>query len=403
MRSFSALLFAVLIAASWSTSLAFVSIPLTKLDRTGSYLQGAPQADRERASFLKSQPSSGPKTIPASNLAYVQYTASVGVGSPATYYDLVVDTGSSITFVGTGKKYARTSTSVPTGQHVNVTYGTGFFTGVEYYDTVTLAENFVITKQSIGDALQFSDFNGVDGIIGFGPVDLTQGTQTPDTNALVPTIMDNALKQGLIKNEILGISFAPATSSKDTNGALTYGGIDDTLYTGAITYVPVTDTQPAGFFWGINVTHSTYGSHTIISRSHAGIVDSGTSLVMLADDFFAKYLDAIPGAYLDATVGLTVIPSSSVANMNHLNFTIGGHVFSLDKAAQLIPLDQNTFWGGQTGVQYGTVCNLGTGSGAGLDFIIGQKFMEKYYVIFDTDENRVGFAYTDHTFSKYSS
>lgn len=135
----------------------------------------------------------------------------------------------------TGKKYVRTSTSVPTGQKVNVTYGTGFFTGVEClsssalnssihkliwpqsldYDTVSLADNFVITKQSIGDALQFKDFNGVDGIIGFGPVDLTQGTQIPDTNALVPTIMDNSLKQGLIKNQILGISFAPATSSND--------------------------------------------------------------------------------------------------------------------------------------------------------------------------------------------
>jgi hypothetical protein len=115
---------------------------------------------------------------------------------------------------------------------------------------------------------------------------------------------------------------------------------------------------------------------------------------MLADDFFAKYLDAIPGAYFDTSVGLTVIPSSSVANMNHLNFTIGGHVFSLDTAAQLIPLDQNTIWGGQTGVQYGVVSKFGANSGAGLDFIIGQKFMEKYYVIFDADENRVGFAYT---------
>ncbi|KIK41818.1 hypothetical protein CY34DRAFT_12798 [Suillus luteus UH-Slu-Lm8-n1] len=382
-------------------------MPLTKLERTGSYLQGAPHADRERASFLKSQPSSGPKTIPASNLAYVQYTTSVGVGSPATYYDLVVDTGSSITFVGTGKKYVRTSTSVPTGQKVNVTYGTGFFTGVEYYDTVSLADNFVITKQSIGDALQFKDFNGVDGIIGFGPVDLTQGTQIPDTNALVPTIMDNSLKQGLIKNQILGISFAPATSSNDKidriDGALTYGGIDDTLYTGEITYVPVTETQPAGSYWGINVTHSTFGSKTLISRSTAGIVDSGTTLVMLADNFFAKYLNAIPGAYFDTSVGLAVIPSSSVAGMRHLNFTIGGHVFSLDTAAQLIPLDQNTVWGGQTGVQYGTVTSLGTDSGAGLDFIIGQKFMEKYYVIFDADKTRVGFAYTDHTFSKYSS
>jgi hypothetical protein len=115
---------------------------------------------------------------------------------------------------------------------------------------------------------------------------------------------------------------------------------------------------------------------------------------MLADDFFAKYLDAIPGSYLDTTIGLIVIPSSSVADMKPLNFTIGGHVFSLDTAAQLIPSDQNAVWGGKTGVQYGVISNLGTDSGAGLDFIIGQKLMEKYYVIFDADDNRVGFAYT---------
>lgn len=396
MWSFSALLFAVLLAASRST-LSLVSIPLTKLERTGSYLQGAPHADRARASFLKSR-----TTTPASNLAYVQYTTSVGVGSPATYYNLVVDTGSSNTFVGTGKKYVRTSTSIPTGQDVNVTYGSGFFNGVEYYDTVTLAADFVITNQSIGDALQYLDFEGVDGIIGVGPVALTQGSLSPDINALIPTVMDNALNQDLIKKQILGISFAPATAYNDTNGAITYGGIDHALFIGKITYAPVTETWPASAYWGINVTDSTYGTHTIIPQSTAGIVDTGTTLVLLADDFFQLYLDAIPGAYTDDNTGLIVIPSSSVAGMQPLNFTIGGHEFSMDTAAQLIPLDQNTAWGGQDGVQYGTVGNLGTDSGEGLDFIIGQKFMEKYYAVFDSHDNRVGFAYTEHTFSTYS-
>jgi hypothetical protein len=116
--------------------------------------------------------------------------------------------------------------------------------------------------------------------------------------------------------------------------------------------------------------------------------------VLLADNFFAVYMGAIPNAYLDDNTGLIVIPSSSVTGMQSLNFTIGGTVFSMDPAAQLIPQDQNNAWGGQTGVQYGVVANLGADSGEGLDFILGQKFMEVFYAVFDADDNRVGFAYT---------
>lgn len=102
MWSFSAILSVVLLAASVTVyASSVVSIPLTKLARTGSNLNWSPHdAGRARTSFLKARKSGGLVTVPASNLDYVQYTTSVGVGSPATYYNLVVDTGSSNTFVG---------------------------------------------------------------------------------------------------------------------------------------------------------------------------------------------------------------------------------------------------------------------------------------------------------------
>ena len=84
----------------------------------------------------------------------------------------------------------------------------------------------------------------------------------------------------------------------------------------------------------------------------------------------------------------------------------------MDVAAQLIPTDENTIFGLNPAKQYGVVSYLGTDSEGGLDFIIGQKFMERYYAVsrgsslekrkhiddfwqvFDTDNNRVGFAQT---------
>lgn len=82
---------------------------------------------------------------------------------------------------------------------------------------MTLAPNLVITNQSIGDALYYADFGGVDGIVGVGPVDLTLGTLSPDTNATIPTVMNNLVSQKLIKDQVLGVYFAPSANYSDTS------------------------------------------------------------------------------------------------------------------------------------------------------------------------------------------
>ena len=44
---------------------------------------------------------------------------------------LLIDTGSSNTWLGASKAYSKTSTSKSTGQNVSVTYGSGSFNGTE--------------------------------------------------------------------------------------------------------------------------------------------------------------------------------------------------------------------------------------------------------------------------------
>lgn len=60
-----------------------------------------------------------------------------------------------------------------------------------------------VVGQSIGVATKSSGFTGYDGIIGFGPVDLTEGTVSGSTT--VPTFLDNLYSKGTI------VSFASAT------------------------------------------------------------------------------------------------------------------------------------------------------------------------------------------------
>jgi cathepsin E len=210
----------------------------------------------------------------------VDYVASVGVGSPATQYSLLIDTGSSNTWVGAGKAYVKTSTSHTTSDTVAVTYGSGSFSGNEFIDQVTLASGLVIKSQSIGVATTSTGFDGVDGILGIGPVDLTSDTLSPDTSTLIPTVTDNLFSQGTITANEVSVSFEPATSDNQANGELTFGGTDSSKFTGSITFAPLTKTSPASEFWGINES-ITFGSTSILT-STAGIVDTGTTLILIA-------------------------------------------------------------------------------------------------------------------------
>ncbi|KAF8158022.1 aspartic peptidase domain-containing protein [Crassisporium funariophilum] len=98
--------------------------------------------------------------------AAVTYTLPVGVGNPPTEYTLLIDTGSSNTWVGADKPYKTTSTSKDTRKEITVTYGSGSFSGTEYTDQVVLGGNLKIMNQSIGVASKATGFSGVDGILG---------------------------------------------------------------------------------------------------------------------------------------------------------------------------------------------------------------------------------------------
>ncbi|KAG1754953.1 aspartic peptidase domain-containing protein [Suillus paluster] len=374
-----------------------ITIPIVRRLNTSGGTINLSQHDKARVAAIKDRSASTLNrragNIPVINEA-VSYIAQVGIGSPATIYDLIVDTGSSNTWLGSGSAYVKTGTSINTSQPVSVGYGSGYFSGTEYTDTLTLGSGLTITNQSIGVASESSGFTGVDGILGIGPLGLTEGTLTNEQTTSIPTVTQNLYNQGKISHIIVGISFEPTTSQKVTNGELTFGGTDATKYSGSIAYTPLTTTQDASHYWGINESIM-YGSTTILSTT-AGIVDTGTTLIYIATDAYTKYQSAT-GATLDQVTDLLSISLTQYHALKNLNFNIGKTTYSLTPNAQIWPRSLNTYLGGSSGSIYLVVADIGTPSGQGLDFINGQTFLERFYSVFDTTNSRVGFATTSFT------
>ncbi|KAL7952320.1 putative aspartic protease [Trichoderma compactum] len=311
----------------------------------------------------------------------ISYVASVTIGGRS--YDLIVDTGSSNTWCGAQSSCEPSSTGKSTGGSVQVSYGSGSFSGTEYKDTVTFG-GLTVTSQSVGSARSSSGFEGVDGIIGFGPVDLTEDTVS-NANT-VPTFLDNLYSQGSISTEVLGVSFKPesGSDSDDTNGELTLGGTDSSKFTGSLTYFPTLKSGSAAPYWGISIASFTYGSTTLAS-SATGIVDTGTTLIYIPTSAYNAFLSAT-GGRTDSSSSLAVFSRAPTSNFA---IKFGSTTYTLTPSQYLVPTSQYSFYGLSSGKYYAWIND---GGSSGVNTIIGQKFLENYYSVFDTTNGRIGFA-----------
>ncbi|KAF4343966.1 aspartic ase precursor [Fusarium beomiforme] len=312
----------------------------------------------------------------------VTYVASIVIGGQT--WDLIIDTGSSNTWCGAQEPCEPTSTGNDTGASVAVKYGSGSFSGVEYIDAVSF-NNLTVHSQSIGAATNSNGFTGVDGIIGFGPVDLTENTVSNANQ--VPTFMHNLYKQGSIPSNVLGVYFRPESgrNNDDTNGELTLGGVDTSKFVPPLTYFPTLTRGEAAQYWGISVNTFTYGRGVIGRRAQA-IVDTGTTLIYVPTGVYNNFLKAA-GGKTDGSSGLATFTKKPTSNFG-ISFTPDG-VYNLRPDQYLVPEAQYDNFGLARGKYYAWIADGGTG---GVNTIIGQKFLENYYSVFDTTKSRIGFS-----------
>ncbi|KAG2356172.1 hypothetical protein BDR07DRAFT_1492264 [Suillus spraguei] len=369
-----------------------ITLPITRRLKSSNGTNQVQHDEARVAAFRDNSMLGQRANIPLENDIWCSLI-SVGIGYPPTYYNLVVDTGSALTWVGATKKYEITATSFETPLEVAVEYGIGSLSGRLFTDTLTLGDAFT-TTMPIGVVSHYENFN-YNGILGIGPGRLSAGDVTSNPEMELETITERLYLTDSISQPFVGMFFQPSSRDEpDGGGILNFGEPDRALYTGNIVYTRVPKIHTSSLYWGIE-QRITYGTKEILPTA-PGIVDCGCTYNFLAFDAFENYR-AATGAEFDATTKLLSITPEQYDALDDLNFHIEDQTYTLTRNAQIWPRHLNSKIDGLDNGIYLAFQSLSTPVGSGKDFRLGYVFLQRFYASYDIVRHRVGFARTRFT------
>jgi aspergillopepsin I len=169
----------------------------------------------------------------------------------------------------------------------NISYGDGSrASGNVYTDTVDVGGTNV-TGQAVELAsqigAQFQQDENNDGLLGLAFSSIN--TVSPNQQT---TFFDTAISQGVLSQDLFTVDL-----KKGEPGTYDFGFIDDSKYTGGITYTPVDNSQG---FWEFTGTGYGVGSGRFQRASIDAIADTGTTLILIEDSIVEAYYAAVDSA-----------------------------------------------------------------------------------------------------------
>ncbi|XP_033485642.1 pepsin A-like [Epinephelus lanceolatus] len=311
------------------------------------------------------------------NDADLSYYGVISIGTPPQSFSVIFDTGSSNLWVPSDycnsqacqnhRKFnpQQSSTFKWGDQPLSIQYGTGSMTGYLAIDNVEVG-GITVQNQVFGISRTEAPFMAhmtADGILGLA-------FQTIAADNVVP-VFDNMVKQGLVSQPLFSVYLS---SHGEQGSEVVFGGIDNSHYTGQVTWVPLTSAT----YWQIKMDGVKINGQTVACAGGCqAIIDTGTSLIVgPTNDInnMNSWVGASTNQYGESTVNC-----QNVGSMPEVTFTLNGHDFTIPASAYV---SQN---------YYG--CNTGFGQG-GSDqlWILGDVFIREYYVIFDAQARYIGLA-----------
>ncbi|XXG95222.1 hypothetical protein Hte_001482 [Hypoxylon texense] len=273
-------------------------------------------------------------------------------------------------------------------------------TGHTIYDP-TQSNTFAL-MQGASFEISYGDGSGAAGNVGTDTVDIGGATVTAQAVELA-TAVSQSFVQDPNNNGLLGLAFSTINTVQPQQqktffdnvmsslaeplftadlraqavGAYEFGQVDTSKFTGAMTWVPINNTQ--GFWQFTSESFAVDGGAAQTSTAGAqAIADTGTTL-MLADAAVASaYYAQVDGAVDDQTQGGFTFPCD--ATLPDLQIDVGGTMATVKGTdINFAQVDDATCFGG---LQATT---------AGLQ-IYGDIFFKSNFVAFNGGNNSLGFA-----------
>ncbi|ODV85493.1 hypothetical protein CANARDRAFT_28281 [[Candida] arabinofermentans NRRL YB-2248] len=321
---------------------------------------------------------------PLTNYMNAQYFTEIQLGTPGQPFKVILDTGSSnlwvpgsdcsslACYLHTKYEHDDSATYKANGTTFAIQYGSGSLEGYVSQDTLSIGD-LVIPKQDFAEAtsepgLAFA-FGKFDGILGLA-------YDTISVNKIVPPIY-NALNLGLLDEPKFAFYLGDTNEDADNGGVATFGGVDETKYTGKITWLPVRRKA----YWEVSFDGIGLGSEFASLEGHGAAIDTGTSLIALPSQL-AEILNTEIGAKKSWSGQYSIecdtrdsLPDLTL-NFDGYNFTISPYDYTLEVSGSCI----SAFTPMDFPAPIGPLA------------IIGDAFLRKYYSVYDLGKDAVGLA-----------
>lgn len=250
----------------------------------------------------------------------------------------------------------------------SISYGTGDLTGIVGRDTVSLAGftvdmSFGLANYTHND---FSHF-AFDGILG-----LTMSASV--TGTFLQTIKARRLLDRLMFSVSLN-----RDSDGRNDGQVTFGGVDETKYTGDISFTNVQSPEKEAGEWAIPLAGVGANGKPAGVANRLAYIDTGTSFVFAPPDDLAALFKLVPGAtsYRNGDYVEYRVPCNTKLP---ISLTFSGVRYDISPADWVVGRGDHCI-----SRLYGYEIREGT-------WLLGDTFLKNVYSVFDADNMRIGFA-----------
>ncbi|KAJ3080281.1 hypothetical protein HDU99_008811, partial [Rhizoclosmatium hyalinum] len=166
---------------------------------------------------------------------------------------------------------------------------------------------------------------------------------------LLATAEDSSTSASMtgVGDGLLGLAFQDVPVDP-SGGRLILGGIDTSLYTGSITFIPITpyptknqdSSVSSSYFWSIATTSVTVSGSSAIAapQNTLAIIDTGTTLIIIDSATLSAIVQQMNGLvqYSSRDGYYETLCSSTLPD---ITFTLGGVAFTFSAEDYLIPAD----------------------------------------------------------------